>query len=106
MSRGFGVHYVNAAMDHYRRLGFAVRADSGGGYGFASREGIEIHLGVVPDDDGRTGSAYLFVDDEDDLTQTWRSAGSSFTLRKTPNGGSTKARLSTQMATSFSLVRP
>jgi hypothetical protein len=41
-------------MDHYRRLGFAVHADSEGGYGFASREGIEIHLGVVPDDDGRT----------------------------------------------------
>jgi hypothetical protein len=62
-------------MEHYRRLGFAVRAYAGGDYGFASWHGIEIHLGVVPDDDRRVGSAYLFVADADELAAAWRSAG-------------------------------
>jgi len=71
----FAVHDLDAAMGHYTRLGFSVRAYAGGGYGFASREGIEIHLGVVPDEDRRVSSAYLFVDDADALAATWRSAG-------------------------------
>ena len=71
----FGVHDLDAAMGHYQRLGFTVRAYAGGGYGFATRDGIEIHLGVVPGDDRRTSSAYLFVDNADDLAATWRSAG-------------------------------
>ena len=57
-----------------RRLGFATRIYDGGGYGFAVREGIEIHLGVVPVIDGRA-SAYLFVNDADDLAHEWRLAG-------------------------------
>jgi hypothetical protein len=40
-----------------------------------SRDGIDIHLGVVPGDDRRTSSAYLFVDNADDLAAAWRSAG-------------------------------
>jgi hypothetical protein len=71
----FAVHDLNVAMDHYRRLGFEVRAYSGGGYGFATRDEIEIHLGVVADDDRRTSSAYIFVDDADHLAEVWRSAG-------------------------------
>jgi hypothetical protein len=71
----FAVRDLDAAMEHYRRLGFAVRPYPGGGYGFATRDGVEIHLGVVPDDDLRTGSAYLFVDDADDLATAWRSEG-------------------------------
>lgn len=71
----FAVHNLQTAMEHYRRLGFAVRAYTGGGYGFASRDGLEIHLGVVPGDDRRTSGAYLFVDDADDLAAEWRSAG-------------------------------
>lgn len=71
----FAVHDLDAAMEHYQRLGFTVRAYTGGGYGFASRDGIEIHLGVVPNDDHCAGSAYLFVDDADDLAAAWRSAG-------------------------------
>jgi hypothetical protein len=71
----FAVCDLDVAMEHYRRLGFAVRAYAGGGYGFASWHGIEIHLGVVPDDDRRSGSAYLFVDDADRLAADWRSAG-------------------------------
>ena len=61
----FAVHDLDAAMEHYQRRGFAVRPYAGGGYGFATWHGIEIHLGVVPDDDHRTSAAYLFVDDPD-----------------------------------------
>lgn len=71
----FSVRDLDAALGHYRRLGFAVHAYSGGGYGYASRDGVEIHLGVVPDHDRRPGSAYLFVDDADALAAAWRSAG-------------------------------
>jgi uncharacterized glyoxalase superfamily protein PhnB len=71
----FAVHDLTVALDYYRRLGFEVRAYSGGGYGFATRDEIEIHLGVVPDDDRRISSAYLFVDDADHLAEVWRSSG-------------------------------
>ena len=71
----FAVHDLDVAMDHYRRLGFNVRPYRGGGYGFVGRDDVEIHLGVVPDADRRTGSAYLFVDDAEDLAAVWRSAG-------------------------------
>jgi predicted enzyme related to lactoylglutathione lyase len=71
----FPVRDLDAAMRHYERLGFTVRAYAGGGYGFASRDGIEIHLGVAPGGDHRTSSAYLFVDNADDLAAAWRSAG-------------------------------
>jgi hypothetical protein len=71
----FAVRDLDAAMAHYQRLGFTVRAYAGGGYGFASRDGIELHLGVVPDNDLRTSGAYLFVDNADDLAAAWRSAG-------------------------------
>jgi hypothetical protein len=71
----FAVHDLDAAMRHYQRLGFTVRAYAGGGYGYATRDDIEIHLGVVPGDDRRTSSAYLFVDNADDLAAAWRSAG-------------------------------
>jgi uncharacterized glyoxalase superfamily protein PhnB len=71
----FAVRDLDAAMDYYRRLGFEVRAYAGGGYGFATRDDVEIHLGVVADDNRHTGSAYLFVDNADDLAAAWRSAG-------------------------------
>ena len=66
---------VCLSRSHYERLGFAVRAYEGGGYGFATRDGIEIHLGVVPDGDRRSGSAYIWVEDADLLAAEWRSAG-------------------------------
>ena len=47
----FAVRDLELAMDHYRRLGFEVRAYEGG-YGLATREDVEIHLGVVDDHDG------------------------------------------------------
>jgi hypothetical protein len=71
----FAVRDLEAAMAHYHRLGFETRPYEGGGYGFATRDGIEIHLGHVPDDDRRTSSAYLWVEDADDLAAAWRKAG-------------------------------
>jgi uncharacterized glyoxalase superfamily protein PhnB len=71
----FAVRNLQAAMDFYHRLGFAVRAYSGGDYGFASWHELEIHLGVVAEDDRRTSAAYLFVEDADALAAKWQSAG-------------------------------
>ena len=57
-------------------MGFTTRVYERGRYGFAVRDGIEIHLGVVanPEETGRA-SAYVFVDDADELAEMWRSAG-------------------------------
>ncbi len=71
----FAVRDLNEALAYYARLGFDVRAYAGGGYGYAVRDGIEIHLGVVPEASHRTGSAYLFVAAADDLASEWRAAG-------------------------------
>ncbi len=47
-----------------------------GGYGFATLDQVEIHLGVVPPSKASTpASAYLFVDDADELAQAWRASG-------------------------------
>ncbi len=74
----FPVRDLDVAMDHYRRLGFAVRHYPPGGYGYAAFDGAEIHLGVVSDVDHRAGAAYLFVGDAgdaDELARRWRAAG-------------------------------
>jgi hypothetical protein len=54
-----------------------VREYQGGGYGFANRDGIEIHLGTVPDPNSVVArhSAYLWVDDSDALAQEWLAVG-------------------------------
>ena len=74
---GLPVTDLEAAFVHYRRLGFATRTYEGGGYGFLTRDGVELHLGVVPevDNTGAKHSAYLFVDDADALAEEWRAAG-------------------------------
>jgi uncharacterized glyoxalase superfamily protein PhnB len=71
----FAVHDLDDALAHYRRLGFATRVYVGGGYGFATRDGLEIHVGLVPVETHRVGAAYLFVDDADALAHEWQSAG-------------------------------
>jgi catechol 2,3-dioxygenase-like lactoylglutathione lyase family enzyme len=73
----FAVRDLTASLAHYRRLGFATREYEGGGYGFATRDGIEIHLGLVPEGDPRAtrSTAYVWVDDADELAQAWRLAG-------------------------------
>ena len=52
----FAVRDLDAAIAHYKRLGFSTRIYEGGGYVFASRERIEIDLGEVPAGDHRVGS--------------------------------------------------
>lgn len=72
----FPVRDLSASLAHYQRLGFATRTYDKGGYGFATLDNVEIHLGVVPDGARTTSSsAYLFVDDADELAQRWTSAG-------------------------------
>jgi catechol 2,3-dioxygenase-like lactoylglutathione lyase family enzyme len=73
---GFPVRDVDAALAFYAKLGFTVRKYEGGDeYGFATRDGVEIHLGLVPDADRRTASAYLYVHDADAIAAEWRAAG-------------------------------
>jgi predicted lactoylglutathione lyase len=70
------VRDLSTSLEHYRRLGFATRAYVKGGYGYANLDTVEIHLGVVPGDVSTTpASAYLFVEDADQLAQRWTSAG-------------------------------
>jgi catechol 2,3-dioxygenase-like lactoylglutathione lyase family enzyme len=79
----FPVSDLHAALAYYRGLGFRARAWPGGGYGFLTFDGAEIHLGETPDLDQRTeprASAYLFVEDADALAQTWRAAGGEVRL--------------------------
>jgi predicted enzyme related to lactoylglutathione lyase len=74
----FPVSDLAAALAHYRGLGFCTRQWHGGGYGFITFDGSEIHLGVEPDLDTRAdrrSSAYLFVEDVDALARTWLAAG-------------------------------
>jgi hypothetical protein len=101
----FAVRDLDVAMEHYRRLGFDVRAYAGGGYGFASWHGIEIHLGVVTEDDRRVSAAYLFVDDADRVADQWRSAGVAVHTPQDTNGANTKAPSSILMATSSAFAR-
>jgi hypothetical protein len=67
------------ALEHYARLGFATRAYSGGGYGYAERDQLNLHLAEVADLNPATttSAVYLYVDDADSLYAEWRSAGVS-----------------------------
>jgi catechol 2,3-dioxygenase-like lactoylglutathione lyase family enzyme len=71
----FAVSDLDVALAHYRRLGFQTRVYAGGGYGYAARDSIELHLGVVAADRRHPGSAYLFVTDAEQLADEWRGAG-------------------------------
>lgn len=73
------VRDLGRALEHYRALGFAVSAYSGGGYGYGERDGLNVHFAVVPElDPGLTTSAvYLYVEDADALYAEWRSSGAS-----------------------------
>ena len=76
----FPVRDVRTSLEHYRRLGFVAREYEGGGYGFATLGRVEIHLGEVPEIDTVRASAYLFVEDADDLARQWREAGGDVRL--------------------------
>ena len=66
------------ALTHYERLGFAVEAyDNGDYYGYACRDGIELHIAKVDGLDPRanTSCAYIWVDDAAALHEEWAAAG-------------------------------
>jgi hypothetical protein len=65
------------ALAHYERLGFDVQAYDGGDfYGYASRDGIEIHLAKVREVDlaKNTCCVYVWVDDASALYREWAAA--------------------------------
>lgn len=68
---------LGRALEHYARLGFTVEAYEGGEqYGYACRDGIEIHLAKVEsvDQSTTTSCAYLWVDDAVALHEEWAAA--------------------------------
>jgi predicted enzyme related to lactoylglutathione lyase len=71
----FPVNDVAAALEFHARLGFDVRTYVGDDYGFASRDGVEIHLGRVADSGRHPAAAYLHVLDVDAVAVEWRAAG-------------------------------
>ncbi len=79
MAAVLSVRDLPLALEHYGRLGFSVRAYQGGVYGYAERDGLNLHLNVVPSLSSATttSAVYLYVDDADLLYAEWRSAGVS-----------------------------
>jgi catechol 2,3-dioxygenase-like lactoylglutathione lyase family enzyme len=71
----FPVADVEASLRFYERLGFATRLYDGGDYGFATRDGLELHLGLAKPGIAGTASAYVWTDDADALAEVWASAG-------------------------------
>jgi len=74
----FATTDLSRALRHYERLGFSVRAyDDADYYGYAVRDGIEIHLAKVDRLDPATTTAcmYLWVDDAAALHREWEAAG-------------------------------
>jgi len=74
----FATTDLTRALAHYERLGFSVEAyDNADYYGYACRDGIEIHLAKVDVLDCRTTTscAYLWVDDAAALYDEWAAAG-------------------------------
>lgn len=69
---------LDAALERYRRLGFAVRAYDGlARYGFADRGSVSLHLAEEHDHDPlRMGAVvYLYVSDADAVHAEWLSSG-------------------------------
>ena len=75
----FPVRDVRAALAYYERLGFATREygdDENAIYGFAAVGDVELHVGIVPDGKPSVpATAYLYVEDADELAKEWTSAG-------------------------------
>ena len=70
----FPVSDLPRALAHYAALGCTVSTYDDG-YGFAARDGVELHLVVCTDGDPRGGpaAAYLHVPDADALAAEWAS---------------------------------
>lgn len=70
------VRDLDAAVDHYERLGFELRSYDDT-YAFAQRGDVQLHLTHLADlDPARSNvAAYLYVDDADALFAQWQAAG-------------------------------
>jgi catechol 2,3-dioxygenase-like lactoylglutathione lyase family enzyme len=71
------VRDLDAALDRYRRLGFAIELYEGGArYGFADRGGVSLHLNESDDHDPKACGAvlYLYVSDADAVHAEWAAA--------------------------------
>jgi hypothetical protein len=71
------VRDLDAALGHYRTLGFAVHAYEGGAaYGFVERDDLSLHLAEDPalDPAANDCAVYLYVNDADALYAQWRAA--------------------------------
>ena len=106
--RRFPVRDLSASLAHYKRLGFETREYEGGGYGFVTRDGIEIHLGLVAEISPASAkhSAYLWVDDADQLADMWRAAGAEVHMPQDTEWGQHEVLSSTPTATFSDLARP
>jgi catechol 2,3-dioxygenase-like lactoylglutathione lyase family enzyme len=71
----FPVRDLAAALAHYASLGFRTSAYEGGGYGFAVRDGVDLHLDEHPGPDLHPATAYLYVRDADALYEEWTRPG-------------------------------
>jgi catechol 2,3-dioxygenase-like lactoylglutathione lyase family enzyme len=71
----FPVADVSRSLEFYGRLGFSTRSYNRG-YGFVTWGRVELHVGAVPDPSAsRPGSAYIWVEDADQLATQWLAAG-------------------------------
>jgi catechol 2,3-dioxygenase-like lactoylglutathione lyase family enzyme len=72
----FAVRDLAAAMAFYSRLGFAVRRFDGG-YGYAERDGLKLHLRASPEIEPFSSHAEVWVETAapDPLHEEWRSVG-------------------------------
>lgn len=92
----FPVSDLAASLAYYRGLGFGTSEWRGGGYGYLTLDGAEIHLGVDPGLEARTGgraTAYLFVEDADALARTWVAAGGDVRLPEDTEWGKREGAL-------------
>ena len=72
----FPVRDLAAALSHYAALGFRTVAYEGGdGYGFAARDGVDLHLAAHSGPGLHPASAYLYVRDADALYSEWTRPG-------------------------------
>jgi hypothetical protein len=78
------VRDLQAALAHYRRLGFDVHPYEGGGNGYAAQDAVQLHLSHYAELDPRTTASvvYLYVDDADALHAEWTTAAVPGRLRE------------------------
>ena len=71
------VRDLDTAMRHYTLLGFDVSEYEGGGYAFATRDQVWLHLESAPGlpADAEGAQLYVYVADADALHAEWRACG-------------------------------